>query len=67
MTRAKNMRLANPDKVVMVVDHTTSAATGTKYHQSHREMKDFALSQSARFHGPGSGLRHQVMVEEGLA
>src|SRR5690554_6637627 len=53
MARANNTRLANPDRVVMVVDHTTSAAMGTKYYQSHREMKDFALSQGARFHGPG--------------
>ncbi len=67
MTRANNTRLANPEKVVMVVDHTTSAAMGTKYFRSHREMKDFALSQGAHFHGPGSGLRHQVMVENGLA
>jgi 3-isopropylmalate/(R)-2-methylmalate dehydratase large subunit len=67
MARANNTRLANPDKVVMVVDHTTSAAMGTSYFQSHREMKDFAQSQGAHFYGAGSGLRHQVMVENGFA
>lgn len=65
--RAGGHRLARPEKVVMVVDHTTSAGMGTAYYQAHREMKDFALETGARFYGPGSGLRHQVMVENAFA
>ncbi len=41
-------RVARPDKVIMVVDHTTSAAMGSPYYLSHREMKDFACTQRGR-------------------
>jgi 3-isopropylmalate/(R)-2-methylmalate dehydratase large subunit len=67
MEEAGSSRLARPDKVVMVVDHTTSAAMGTNYFETHREMRDFALAQGAPFFGPGSGLRHLVMTENGYA
>ncbi|MGX1096376.1 3-isopropylmalate dehydratase large subunit [Amorphus sp. MBR-141] len=59
--------LARPDKVVMVVDHTTSAGMGTAYYKTHREMRDFAEAHGAHFFGPGSGLRHQVLIENGFA
>ena len=64
MQRAGVSRLARPDKVVMVVDHTTSAGMGTSYYKAHREMKEFALANGAHFFGPGTGLRHQVMTEK---
>jgi 3-isopropylmalate/(R)-2-methylmalate dehydratase large subunit len=67
MEEAGTSRLARPEKVVMVVDHTTSAAMGTNYYESHRQMKDFAFEQGAHFHGAGSGLRHLVMTEKGYA
>ena len=60
-------RIARPDKVVMVVDHTTSAAKGTSYAINHREMRDYAARHGAHFFGPGSGLRHQIMLEQGFA
>ena len=61
-------RVARPDKLVMVVDHTTSPAMGSPYHQIHREVKDFAeRNKVVQFHGPGSGLRHLVLTEKGLA
>ncbi|MEX6508451.1 aconitase family protein [Jiella sp. M17.18] len=60
-------RLARPDKLVMVVDHTTSAGMGTVYHRNHGEMRRFAEATGANFYGPGSGLRHQVLIEEGYA
>jgi 3-isopropylmalate/(R)-2-methylmalate dehydratase large subunit len=61
-------RVARPDKVIMVVDHTTSAAMGSAYYLSHREMKDFAFRNGVdNFFGAGSGLRHLVLTEKGFA
>ncbi len=67
MQQAGCTTLKRPEKVVMVVDHTTSASMGTPYYQAHREMQDFARETGARFYGPGSGLRHLVMTENGFA
>jgi len=67
MEQAGTARLKRPDKVVMVVDHTTSAAMGTPYYKAHREMQDYAREEGAHFFGPGSGLRHLVMTERGFA
>jgi 3-isopropylmalate/(R)-2-methylmalate dehydratase large subunit len=67
MEEAGVSRVARPDKVVMVVDHTTSAGMGSAYYRAHREMKDFALGNGAHFFGPGSGLRHLMMIENGFA
>lgn len=60
-------RVARPDKVVMVVDHTTSAAMGSPYHRVHQEVRDFAQRNGVHFFGPGSGLRHLVLAERGFA
>ena len=61
-------RVARPDKVIMVVDHTTSAAMGSAYYLSHREMKDFASRNGVEnFFGAGSGMRHLVLTEKGFA
>jgi 3-isopropylmalate/(R)-2-methylmalate dehydratase large subunit len=67
MEEAGVSRVARPDKVVMTIDHTTSAGMGTAYYRSHREMKDFALANGAHFFGAGSGLRHLMMIEHGFA
>lgn len=67
MQHAGTSTLKRPDKVVMVVDHTTSASMGTPYYQAHREMQDFARETGAHFFGAGSGLRHLVMTERGFA
>jgi 3-isopropylmalate/(R)-2-methylmalate dehydratase large subunit len=61
-------RIPRPDKAVMVIDHSTSAAMGSHHHESHRSLRDWCESQGIEnFFGPGSGLRHLVMVENGLA
>lgn len=67
MEAAGSTTVARPDKAIFVVDHTTSAGMGTSYYKTHKEMKDFALSNGARFYGPGSGLRHLVLTENGFA
>ncbi len=67
MEEAGVTALARPDKLVMVVDHTTAAGMGSAYHRNHGEMRAFALKHGANFHGAGSGLRHQVLLEQGYA
>lgn len=67
MERAGVSKVARPDKVAFVIDHTTSAGMGTAYYKAHKEMKEFALSNGAHFFGAGAGLRHQVMTENGFA
>lgn len=61
-------RIPRPDKAVMVIDHSTSAAMGSHHYQTHRTLRDWCAAQGiTNFFGPGSGLRHLVMVENGLA
>jgi 3-isopropylmalate/(R)-2-methylmalate dehydratase large subunit len=61
-------RIPRPDKAVMVIDHSTSAAMGSHHYQTHRTLRDWCEAQGIEnFFGPGSGLRHLVMVERGLA
>jgi 3-isopropylmalate/(R)-2-methylmalate dehydratase large subunit len=67
MEEAGATRLPRPDRVIMVVDHTTAAGMGSAYHRNHREMRDFAARHGARYYGPGSGLRHLVLTEGGFA
>jgi 3-isopropylmalate/(R)-2-methylmalate dehydratase large subunit len=67
MEEAGVTRLARPDKLVMVVDHTTAAGMGSPYHRNHGEMRAFAEKHGANFFGAGSGLRHQVLIEQGFA
>lgn len=68
MQRTGITRLPRPDKAVIVVDHTTSAAMGSAHHVSHQRMRDFCREQGiANFFGPGSGLRHLILLEKGIA
>ena len=61
-------RIPRPDKAVMVIDHSTSAAMGSHHHETHRTLRDWCESQGIEnFFGPGSGLRHLVMTERGFA
>lgn len=60
--------VAQPDKVVMVIDHTTSGAMGSDYWKNHKSMRDFTTRNGIRnFYGPGTGLRHHVLTEKGFA
>ena len=61
-------KVARPDKLVMVVDHTTFAAKGSSYHRTHGEMAAYAAKNGVEnFFGAGTGLRHLVLVERGFA
>ncbi|MEO3471139.1 aconitase family protein [Roseomonas sp. CAU 1739] len=61
-------RIPRPDKAVMVVDHSTSAAMGSHHHETHRTLRDWCTRQGIEnFFGPGNGLRHLVLTEHGFA
>lgn len=61
-------RIPRPDKAVMVIDHSTSAAMGSHHHETHRTLRDWCAAQGiANFFGPGNGLRHLVLTERGFA
>ncbi|MDP3418891.1 MAG: aconitase family protein [Falsiroseomonas sp.] len=61
-------RIPRPDKAVMVIDHSTSAAMGSPHHETHRTLRDWCAQQGIEnFFGPGNGLRHLVLTERGFA
>lgn len=61
-------RIPRPDKAVMVIDHSTSAGMGSPHHATHRSLRAWCAEQGiASFFGPGSGLRHQILLEQGFA
>ena len=62
-------RFADPDKVVIVVDHTVQVSTGSGYDRLHKDLRDFVHRTGFKnYFGPGrGGLRHLVMVEQGFA
>lgn len=60
--------LARPDKAIIVIDHTPSAAVGSAHAATHRLLKDLTDTLGVEnFFGPQTGLRHLVLVERGFA
>ena len=55
-------KLAHPDRVVLVIDHT-SPSPSMKISNIHSSMRRFAREQNCVFYDVGSGICHQVMVE----
>ncbi len=62
-------RFKNPEKVVLVVDHTPHVSIGSGYEDLHKDLREFARRTGFKnYFGPGrGGLRHMVMVEQGFA
>lgn len=61
-------RFERPDKVIIVIDHTPSAAMGSAHAATHRLVKDLTAAFGVQnFFGPNTGLRHLVLVERGFA
>lgn len=62
-------RFANPDKVILVVDHTTYTGTGTSYERLQSDLRAFVKRTGFKnfFDVGRAGLRHLVMVERGFA
>jgi len=59
---------ARPDKAIIVIDHTPSAATGSPHWATHRLLKDLTQEFGVEnFFGPQTGLRHLVLAERGFA
>lgn len=59
--KLKNPRLADPGKIVFVVDHNSPADTA-KTAAAHKKMRDFAGENGICFY-EGKGVCHQLMVE----
>ncbi len=59
-------RVWNPDKIVMVIDHTVPAAS-VEAAELHKIMRRFAKAQNIKyFYDIGfGGIAHQIMVEKG--
>ncbi|MFZ9298723.1 MAG: 3-isopropylmalate dehydratase large subunit [Hylemonella sp.] len=60
--------LKRPEKAIVVIDHTPSAATGSPHAATHHLLKSLTRDLGiGHFYGPGTGLRHLVLVEKGFA
>lgn len=60
-------RVKNPERFVIVLDHTVPAAT-EKYAQGHKEIREFVAEQGIEhFYDAGVGICHQVLPEKGFA
>ncbi len=60
-------RVKDPDKFVVVLDHTVPASE-EKYAQNHKEIREFvARNGIKRFYDVGVGICHQVLPEKGFA
>jgi 3-isopropylmalate/(R)-2-methylmalate dehydratase large subunit len=61
-------KFARPDKAIIVIDHTGSAAMGSTHAATHRLLKDLTTEMGVEnFFGPNTGLRHLVLTERGFA
>jgi len=60
-------RMKNPDRFVVVLDHTVPASE-EKYALGHKEIREFVAKQGIRrFFDVGVGICHQVVPEKGFA
>mgnify|MGYP001035254941 CR=1 FL=1 len=60
-------RVKDPDKFVVVLDHTVPASE-EKYAQNHKEIRAFVAENGIeRFYDVGGGICHQVLPERGFA
>jgi homoaconitate hydratase len=50
----------------MTLDHDIQNKSESNL-KKYSQIEEFAKIQGAYFHGPGSGIGHQIMVEEGYA
>jgi 3-isopropylmalate/(R)-2-methylmalate dehydratase large subunit len=60
-------RVKDPDKFVIVLDHTVPASE-EKYALNHKEIREFVAKNGIeRFYDVGVGICHQVLPEKGFA
>ncbi|MDD5646500.1 MAG: 3-isopropylmalate dehydratase large subunit, partial [Candidatus Bipolaricaulis sp.] len=56
-------RVKNPDRFVIVLDHTVPAST-EEYAKGHKEIREFVAKQGIQaFYDVGGGVCHQVLPE----
>jgi 3-isopropylmalate/(R)-2-methylmalate dehydratase large subunit len=68
LDRIGTHKLAKPEKAIIVIDHTPSAATGSAHAATHKMLKELTVEMGVEnFFGPNTGLRHLVLVERGFA
>ena len=61
-------RFARPDKAILCIDHSGSAAIGSSHAATHQLLKQVARDFGVEnFFGPNVGLRHLVLIERGFA
>lgn len=62
-------RFPFPEKVILVIDHTTAATLDSPYVKTHSELREFVQRTGFKnfFDVGRGGLRHLVMVEQGFA
>jgi len=57
-------RVWDPSRIIFIIDHVSpSTSIGTS--KLHKLMREFARKHGIRLYDVGSGICHQVMVEEG--
>ncbi|RLF97687.1 MAG: 3-isopropylmalate dehydratase large subunit, partial [Thaumarchaeota archaeon] len=57
-------RVWNPSRIIFIIDHVSpSTSIGTS--NLHKLMRDFAGKHGIKLYDVGSGICHQIMVEEG--
>ncbi|MBQ9156674.1 MAG: 3-isopropylmalate dehydratase large subunit [Eubacterium sp.] len=60
--KLKNPRIADPDKVVFIMDHNVPAEN-PKTAEAHKKMRNFAREKGIRLY-EGQGVCHQIMMED---
>src|SRR5580765_6761029 len=55
-------RVADPEQLVIVLDHDVQNRSPENL-QKYAAIEAFAREQGIEFHGPGTGIGHQVMIE----
>ena len=58
----KNPHIADPDKVVFIMDHNVPS-NSPKTAEAHKKMRNFAREQGIRLY-EGQGVCHQIMMED---
>ncbi len=58
----KHPQVADPDKVVFIMDHNVPAEN-SKTAEAHRKMRNFAFEHGIRLY-EGQGVCHQIMMED---
>lgn len=62
--RLKNGKIADPDRVVSIIDHSAPAPTAGAANL-HRQLRDFTEEHGIKLYDVGEGICHQIVPERG--